>query len=80
MNTFELIKNYINEHVPNPPESMTLDSKLSEIGVDSLHLLDLAFELEEKYGVCLAENIQKPETIGHLIALIEEHKPAPVNE
>ncbi len=75
MNTFELIKNYINDHVSNPPDNITLDSKLDEIGVDSLSLLELMFELEEKYNVRLPENIEKPETVGHLIALIEEHNP-----
>jgi acyl carrier protein len=80
MDTLGIIIDYINDHVSVPPENITLDSRLDEIGVDSLCLLELMFELEEKYNVRLPDNTQKPETIGHLIALLEAQNPTPTNE
>jgi acyl carrier protein len=74
-NNLELIKDYVARHADNPPENLTLESKLNEIGIDSLAILELVFELEEKYGIRLPEDIPPPETVGQFLALIEQHKP-----
>jgi acyl carrier protein len=76
MGTFELIHEYIKINVVNPPENITLASKLDGIGLDSLALLELMFEIEEKYKIQLPSNAPKPETVGQLIALIEKFKPS----
>ncbi len=80
METLELIKEYISRHVDNPPENLTLESRLNEIGLDSLALLQLLFEVEDKYGVHLPNNVPMPETVGQLVELIEKFKPPAVNE
>ena len=38
-----------------PPESITLDTTLESIAVDSLDRVSLAFDLEEEYGVEIPE-------------------------
>ncbi len=76
MESFALIREYINKHVNNPPENITLESKLNAVGIDSLALLELVFELEEKHGVNVPNDVVMPETVAQLIELIEKYKPA----
>lgn len=80
MGTLELIKEYVNRHTDNPPENLALESKLDEIGLDSLALLELMFEVEDKYGINLPNDVKMPETVGQLVELVEKFKPPVVNE
>ena len=45
--------------------------ELESLGVDSLSLLELVFEIEEKFGVRLDERTAQPRNCGELAALIE---------
>ena len=78
MESFTLIREYINKHVNKPPENLTVESRLDEIGIDSLALLELVFELEEKHGVNVPNDVPMPETVAQLIELIEKYKPETV--
>jgi acyl carrier protein len=80
MNTLELITEYVKNHVDNPPDSLALESKLSDIGLDSLTVLEMMFEMEEKYKIQMPNNVQMPETVGQMVGLIEKFKPLAVNE
>ena len=80
MSTLELIKEYINRHVDQPPENLEMESRLDGIGLDSLSMLELFFEIEDKYGISLPNNVPMPETVGQLVKLIDKFKPPEVNE
>ena len=80
MGTLELIKEYINRHVDQPPENLEMESRLDGIGLDSLAMLELFFEIEDKYGISLPNNVPMPETVGQLVKLIDKFKPPEVNE
>lgn len=74
--TLQLLQEFIKRRVVNPPETITLESRLEEIGVDSLSLLDLMFDMEDKFGVRMPDDLPRPETVGELIAIFEKLKPA----
>lgn len=76
MDTLQLLQDFIKRRVPNPPENITLESRLEEIGVDSLSLLDLMFDMEDKFGVRMPDDLPRPETVGQLIEIFEKLKPA----
>lgn len=78
-NVLDLIKNYLDRHLDNPPENMTPESRLDEIGIDSLGLLELIFDLEDQYKISVPQDIPTPETVGQLIEIIEQYKPVAVN-
>jgi len=80
MDTLELLKDFIKQHADNPPEDLTLESRLDAIGLDSLTLLELMFDLEDKYGIRLPSDLPQPETVGQLVEIFEKFKPATVNE
>ncbi|HEV3019547.1 MAG TPA: phosphopantetheine-binding protein [Burkholderiaceae bacterium] len=72
MNTLELLREFVKKHADNPPENITADSKLLEIGIDSLNLLELLFEAEEKFGIRFPNDLPQPETVGQLIEIFEK--------
>lgn len=52
-------------------DSVTPDATLESLGVDSLLLLELLFEVEDKLGIKTpAEDLKTPSTIGDLITLV----------
>ena len=46
-------------------------TELASLGVDSLSLLELMFEIEEKFGVSAEQDTAPPRSCGELVALIE---------
>lgn len=52
-------------------QAQKAEVELAGLGVDSLTLLELMFEIEEKFGVKLEEDTPPPRTCGELAALIE---------
>lgn len=77
--TLDLVIAYVQRTAQNPPEAVTLESRIDEVGLDSLDMLEMMFELEEKHGIVLPYDSPKPESIGQLVDLLEKHKPAAVN-
>lgn len=56
-----------------PPESIHLDSSLESLQLDSLDRVSMSFELEEKYGVEIAEHrLHRILTVGDLVREIRE--------
>lgn len=76
MDTLQLLQEFVKRRVNNPPESISAEMRLEEIGVDSLTLLDLMFDMEDKFGVRMPDDLPRPETVGELIAIFEQLKPA----
>jgi acyl carrier protein len=76
METLELLQDFIKRRVGTLTEPVTLESNLEAIGVDSLMLLDLMFDLEDKYNVRMPDDLPRPETVGDLIAIFDKLKPA----
>lgn len=52
-----------------------LDSQLMEIGLDSLDVVEIVFEIEDKYRIQLPKNDEETgsATFGDLCQLVEEH-------
>jgi acyl carrier protein len=80
MDTLELLKEFIKKRADDPPENLTSDTRLDAIGVDSLTLLELIFEMEEKFGIRMPNDMPRPETVGQVVELFEKLKPAVVGE
>lgn len=67
---FESIVKVIAERTDRDPSEITMDSKFSELGVDSLDTVELIMNLEDEIGVQV-ELTQKVETVGDLVKFIE---------
>lgn len=72
MDTLELLKEFVKARVDHPPENITRETKLADTGIDSLNLLELLFEVEEKYGIRFPNDLPQPETVGELLDVLDK--------
>ena len=71
METLEIVRNFLTERIGQPDQELSTEVGLADIGVDSLMLLELLFEFEDRLGLELPKDIGAPKTIGDLIRLID---------
>ena len=67
---FEAIAELVAERVEKDVSEITMDSKVQDLGIDSLDTVELLMNLEDKLGIEV-ELDQKVETVGDLVAFIE---------
>jgi acyl carrier protein len=66
-----IVRSFLGERLGIEPARVTPASTLAELGIDSLILLELFFEFEERLGLSLTKDIPTPKTIGELVELVE---------
>lgn len=54
--TFERVRRIVAKYLNVPAESVGEDSKLEELGFDSLGALELVFEIEEEFKVSVPDD------------------------
>jgi acyl carrier protein len=71
MQTLELLRQYLQTKASIDPAKVVPDAKLEDIGIDSLILIDLMFELEESMNVRVPSLDKNPTTVAELIDLFD---------
>lgn len=71
MNSIDIIHQFLQERLDKSPASISPEMTLEELGVDSLMLLELMFEFEEKLDIKLPSDVSTPKTVGELLTLVE---------
>jgi acyl carrier protein len=66
-----IVRDFLQERLSLDPARITPEATLEELDIDSLMLLELFFEFEEKLDLTLAQNLPTPKTIGQLIEIIK---------
>lgn len=70
--TFEGLRAILAKDYKLEPESLTLDSSLEELGIDSLGVFELLFNVEEKFKITLpSESVPLP-TLGDVVNYIDQ--------
>ncbi len=72
MDSLELIRDFLKDHLGLDPEKVTSAVELADIGVDSLMMLELMFEFEDKYGITLSNDLKSPKTVGEMVTLMDQ--------
>lgn len=72
MDILSTIREFLVERSTLKPEQITPEASLKDLGIDSLMLLELIFECEEKLDLKIEENTLTPATIQDLIAIVEQ--------
>jgi len=72
MDILTVIRNFLHDRLGVDPASITPDTTLAELEIDSLMLVELIFECEEKFKVAFDRDTRTPANIGELIAIVEE--------
>ena len=73
MATIDIVRDVLTENLDVEPEAVTEDATLESLGVDSLDMVELICDIEEKCDIEFGE----PEgisTIGQLVAHIDSLK------
>jgi len=78
MNTEEKVKKLIAEHLDIQPEEVTDEASIQkDLGADSLDTIELIMILEKEFNRSIPdEDAEKLETVGQIVAYIEERVPA----
>ncbi|MDD4881662.1 MAG: acyl carrier protein [Gallionellaceae bacterium] len=72
MNTLDFIRATLHDRFDVPTESITPDAILETMGVDSLGLIELLFDIEDKTGFRPAEDFPAPKTVADLLAIVDK--------
>lgn len=71
MNSIELIRNFLHARLGIEAEKIVPESLLANLGVDSLMMLELIFEFEDKFGIALPQDLKSPKTVGEMVTLMD---------
>jgi acyl carrier protein len=67
----DTVRGFLKDRLNIDSARITREATLQELDIDSLMLLELFFEFEEKLNVNLSQNLPTPKTIGQLIEIVE---------
>jgi acyl carrier protein len=70
MDSLGLIREFLQNRLGVTPERAIPDAELKTLGVDSLMMLELMFEFEDRFGITLTKDIKSPRTVGEMAALM----------
>ena len=70
MNTLDTIKAILKENLDIDPESVNDESTFESLNVDSLDMVELICELEDRLGIDFGEP-EGIDTLGQLVAYID---------
>ena len=66
-----LLSEFLQKRENIDPARVTPEASLEELKVDSLLLLELLFEFEDKLGVSIPHDIPPPKTVGDLLEIVD---------
>jgi acyl carrier protein len=71
MDSIGLIREFLNDRLGVAPASVVVEAALGDLGVDSLMMLELIFEFEDRFGVTLPKDLKSPRTVGEMVSLMD---------
>ena len=71
MNSIRLIREFLQNRLGTAPERVVPEAVLAGLGVDSLLMLELIFEFEDRFGVKLPGDLTSPRTVGEMASLMD---------
>ena len=72
MDTLEILRGMIAEKFEVNPEAVKPEATLETLGLDSLAVFDLIFDIESKFDIKVENDQVKITTVADVIALIEQ--------
>jgi acyl carrier protein len=71
MDSIGLIREFLQDRLGAEPEKVVSEAPLDSLGVDSLMMLELMFEFEDRFGITLSKDLKSPQTVGEMAALMD---------
>lgn len=70
--TLSVLSEFLHKRENIDPALVKPEATLEELKVDSLLLLELLFEFEDRLGVKIPQDIPPPKTVGDLLAIVDK--------
>jgi acyl carrier protein len=78
LNDLALIQNFLRDRVESPLlDKIVPEATLTELGIDSLMLVELIFEFEDQTGITVPTNLPPPKTVGELLQQLKDFRSLP---
>ena len=71
MDSIGLIRDFLQERLGVAPDRVVPEATLANLGVDSLMMLELMFEFEDRFGIQLPSDLTTPKTVGDMRATMD---------
>ena len=72
-NDLALIQEFLKNRVASGSlEKIVPEATLTELGIDSLMLVELLFEFEDQAGITVSTDLPMPKTIGELLQQLKD--------
>ena len=71
MESLGLIREFLQDRLGVLPDKVVSDAQLDSLGVDSLMMLELMFEFEDRFGITLSKDLKSPKTVGEMVTLMD---------
>ena len=71
MDSIGLIRDFLQERLGVAPERVVAEATLADLGVDSLMMLELMFEFEDRFNIKLSNDTTAPKTVGDMVSLMD---------
>ena len=71
MDSIGLIREFLTDRLGADPDAVLPEASLAGLGVDSLMMLELMFEFEDRFGIKLSSDLRTPGTVGELVTLMD---------
>jgi len=67
-----VLSEFLHKRESIDPARVTPEALLEDLKVDSLLLLELLFEFEDRLGISIPQDIPRPKTVGDLLGIVEK--------
>ncbi len=71
MDSIGLIREFLKDRLGVEPDKVVPAATLEELGVDSLMMLELMFEFEDRFNIKLSNDTAAPKTVGDMVSLMD---------
>ena len=71
MDSIGLIREFLKDRLGVEPDSVVPPAPLADLGVDSLMMLELMFEFEDRFNIKLSSDLKTPQTVGEMVVLMD---------
>jgi acyl carrier protein len=71
MDILTLVQNALHERYDIPLAEIQPETTLETLGVDSLGLVELVFELEDRLGIRVPQDFAAPATVADLVSIVD---------
>ncbi len=71
MDSIGLIREFLKDRLGVEPDTVVPEAPLADLGVDSLMMLELMYEIEDRFNIKLSSDLKTPQTVGEMVVLMD---------